>query len=66
MCLRVATQIPKKLESIFFVTFTTLPVYFFLQTLEAFKLRSSPSPKKCQENSETLHPNCFFKDFRAL
>ena len=59
MCLRVATQIPKKLESIFFVTFTT-SVYFYLQTLEAFKLRSSPSPKKCQENSETLHPNCFF------
>ena len=45
MCLRVATQIPKKLESIFFVTFTT-SVYFYLQTLEAFKLRSSPSPKK--------------------
>ena len=63
MCLRVATQIPKKLESIFFVAFTTLPVYFFLQTLEAFKLRSQ---EKCQENSETLHPNCFFKDFRAL
>ena len=54
MCLRVATQIPKKLESIFFVAFTTLPVYFFLQTLEAFKLRSQ---EKCQENSETLHPN---------